>query len=236
MTLGNNDKRTSAQQVLWVWNKISGFFKGLFSHIRRCRGVYSFLLGALSTLLFLWAFIWYGILAYPVPWKVIDPTDSRFDVTKFRLTDYQGSVPTYIVKAALFPSSLEDTIEYISEFEENPSDRRRKAVSLRESLQTLLPIGSNKTEVDTILVSYGGAVSREVYNKHPSIKEKNYKEYSYSLLPFFSYIKSMLYGYPPDEFDIQIFVVYDTDSKILTASFHENFNTFFEKQQTSRMR
>lgn len=103
MTLGHNDKRTSAQQLMWVWKKIIGLFTGLFSHIRRCRGVYSFLLGALSTLLFLAAFIWYGVLAYPVPWKVIDPTDPRFDPLEFRFSDYS---PSYLleVQPCLFPA------------------------------------------------------------------------------------------------------------------------------------
>lgn len=89
---------------MWVWNKISGFFKGLFSHIRRCRGIYSFLSGALSTLLFLAAFLWYGILAYPVPWKVIDPTDPRFDPLEFRFSDYDS--PSYLseVQPCLFPA------------------------------------------------------------------------------------------------------------------------------------
>jgi len=107
MTLGHNDKRTSAQQLMWVWNKISGFFKGLFSHIRRCRGPYSFLSGALSTLFFLWAFIWYGVLAYPVPWKVIDPTDPRFDPLAFRFSDYDSGFQSGQVYACLFPKGTD---------------------------------------------------------------------------------------------------------------------------------
>lgn len=103
MTPEHHDKRTSAQQLMWVWNKIIGFFKGLFSHIRRCRGVYSFLSGALSTLFFLWAFVWYGVLAYPVPWKVTEPTDPRFDPLAFRFSDYS---PSYLpeVQPCLFPA------------------------------------------------------------------------------------------------------------------------------------
>lgn len=180
----------------------------------------------------------YGVLAFPLPWKVIDPADPRFDVTKFRLTDYQSSVPTYIVKATLFPSSfkVEDVAEYISESDKKKKNRKKKEVSLRESLKNLLPIGSNKTKVDEILVSYGGAVSLKMDKKHPSIKEKNYKEYSYSLMPFFAYIESMFYGYPPDEFDIQVFVIYNADDKILTASFHDNFGEFFETKSTSPLR
>ncbi len=228
-------QRTSAGQIRWVFNGLWLLICRIGRHFSRCRGIYGFLAGWVSAILMLAAVFWYGILAFPLPWKVIDPADPRFDVTKFRLTDYQHSVPTYIVKEALFPSSfeVEDVAEYIAEFEKRKKYRKKKEVNLRESLENLLPIGSNKAKVDEILVSYGGAVSVEMDGKHPSIKEENYKEYSYSLMPLFAYIESMLYGYPPDEFDIQIFVVYSADDKIVTASFHDNFGEFFETKSAN---
>lgn len=46
-------------------------------HFSRFGAVYGFIGGVVSTILTLAAFIWYGLLFYPLPWKATDPT-SRY--------------------------------------------------------------------------------------------------------------------------------------------------------------
>lgn len=186
--------------------------------------------GWASAALTLAAVFFYGILAFPPPWKILDPTDPRFDVTQFRLTDHQGGIPFRNIRERFFPySSFEEHVRVLaSESRKDREDRinERKKLDLRETLQILLPIGTDKSQVDKILVSYGGATPKDTQSKAPRITGGNYKNFSYTVMPFTAYIESFVYGYPPEEFDITVFVIYNEDNKMEAASFHENYDEF----------
>lgn len=177
MTLGHNDKRTSAQQLMWVWNKISGFFKGLFSHIRRCRGVYSFLLGALSTLLFLAAFIWYGVLAYPLPWKVISSNERGFRSSEFKFTDYTSDS------------------------------------ELQKVLDSMFPIGTDKSSVDLILVEKSRARVVKYHGPDPTIDSTD-ERYYYTYVSFRGQFFELIAFVPQDEFVQEVTIVYTKNGKL----------------------
>lgn len=90
-----NNNRTSWRQLRWLKNALCNFFNIIFSHISRSGIGYGFLFGVTSTLLTVAAIIWYGVLAYPLPWKVTDPRDPRFDINQFRFSDYSRDADLY---------------------------------------------------------------------------------------------------------------------------------------------
>lgn len=89
------NNRTSQNQLLWINNALSGFLRSCFTHLNKFSLGYGFLFGATSTLLTVAAIIWYGVLAYPLPWKVTDPRDPRFDINQFRFSDYSKDADLY---------------------------------------------------------------------------------------------------------------------------------------------
>ncbi len=78
--------------------------------MKRFSAIYGFLAGAVTTLLILAAIIWYGVFAYPLPWKVTDPTDPRFNPQNFRFTDYENSRELGEALRAIFPLGTEKEI------------------------------------------------------------------------------------------------------------------------------
>lgn len=62
---------------------------------------------ALLALFFIFSFLWHGVFEAPLPWKVTDTSDSRFNPEKFRLTDYGGKVNFQKNLEILFPVGTE---------------------------------------------------------------------------------------------------------------------------------
>lgn len=56
-----------------------------------------------TTLLIIAATVWYGIFAFPLPWKVIDTASPRFRIEQFRLTDYPNANALGTALNSLFP-------------------------------------------------------------------------------------------------------------------------------------
>lgn len=69
----------------------------------------SFVFGVICTLCVVAACIWYGFLAFPAPWKVIDAADPRFDPMKFEFTDYLSSGKRAQSLTCLFPVGTDKT-------------------------------------------------------------------------------------------------------------------------------
>ncbi len=102
-------EKSSLAQIKWLGKKLWGFVSGIARHIWKFGLFYGFFAGIISTLLVLIAIIWYGVFAYPLPWKVIDPTDPRFDPMEFRFTDYESGVKEAAFYSCLFPAGTEKT-------------------------------------------------------------------------------------------------------------------------------
>lgn len=47
--------------------------------------------------------IWYGLLAYPLPWKELDPLKQEFQIEDFRLTDYSDKIILMKALYQIFP-------------------------------------------------------------------------------------------------------------------------------------
>lgn len=82
--------RTSAGQLKWIGSIFCSFFCGLARHVQKFGLFYGFVSGSFVTLCVLAALIWYVFLDFPLPWKITDPSDPRFDPMKFEFTDYVG--------------------------------------------------------------------------------------------------------------------------------------------------
>lgn len=102
-TSKQSSERTSAAQLQCVATILSRGLRAIGRHLRRVSAIYGFLAGAITVLLILAAIIWYGVFAYPLPWKVIDPTDPRFDPQSFRFTDYDTGRELGEALRAMFP-------------------------------------------------------------------------------------------------------------------------------------
>jgi hypothetical protein len=83
-------EKSSLAQIKWLGKKMWGFVSGIFRHIWKFGLFYGFFAGIISTLLVIVAILWYGVFAHPLPWKVTDPRDPRFDPMEFRFTDYKS--------------------------------------------------------------------------------------------------------------------------------------------------
>ncbi len=80
--------RTSAGQLKWAGSVICSIFCGLARHVKNFGLFYGFVSGSFVTLCVLAALIWYVVLDFPLPWKITNPSDPRFDPMKFEFTDY----------------------------------------------------------------------------------------------------------------------------------------------------
>ncbi len=88
---------------------LCGFFCALFRHVQKFGLFYGFISGSLATLCVLAALVWYVVLEYPAPWKIIDPADPRFDPMKFEFTDYGPNTELQKTLNTLFPPGTEKT-------------------------------------------------------------------------------------------------------------------------------
>lgn len=104
------NQRTSLGQLRSIACFVMSFFAMLARHIYRFRGSYSFIAGAVSTLLCLAAIIWYGVFAFPLPWKITDPHDPRFNPQNFQFTDYSNSRELSEVLRVMFPVGTEKEV------------------------------------------------------------------------------------------------------------------------------
>lgn len=97
------NKRTSVNQLRLIYNVLYGFLRASCVHLRKFGLGYGFLFGSTSTLLILVATLWYGILAYPLPWKVTDAENSKFDTLTFKFTDYDSDLALFKTLNKLLP-------------------------------------------------------------------------------------------------------------------------------------
>lgn len=105
-------ERTSAAQLFFLVSVVKRAIYRIGGHIRRCGWVYGFVGGVATTLLTLAAIIWFGAFAYPLPWKVIDPADPRFDIRTFRFTDYADSKDlAEVVRHLIPPGTPKDEVD-----------------------------------------------------------------------------------------------------------------------------
>jgi hypothetical protein len=103
ISAGHSADRTSAAQLLLLSRIATTPLKVVARHVADWRVPYSFLSGITFTLLSISAFVWYGLFAFPLPWKVTDPTDPRFDPGKFRFTDYSDGTKLDAALETMFP-------------------------------------------------------------------------------------------------------------------------------------
>ena len=96
------EDRTPVSQI----KSLVSIIAPLGRHLRRRSAIYSFLAGSATTVLLAWVFVWYGLFAYPVPWKATDPNDPRFDLSEFRLTDYPTSSELGEALRAIIPIGM----------------------------------------------------------------------------------------------------------------------------------
>jgi hypothetical protein len=99
----SSSPRTSTAQLRWVGGVSWRFACALARHVQKFGLVYGFLLGSAATLCVLAALIWYVVLDFPPPWKITDPSDPRFDVTKFEFDDYTSDIALSKALRILFP-------------------------------------------------------------------------------------------------------------------------------------
>jgi len=77
------------------------------SHIKKFGLLYGFLLGKVMTLLIVSLLIWFALLDAPMPWKVTDPSDPKFDPMKFEYTDYHSNSEFRTALKIMFPLGTE---------------------------------------------------------------------------------------------------------------------------------
>lgn len=104
------EDRTSIIQI----KSLVSIIAPLGRHLRRRSAVYSFFAGSATTVLLALVFVWYVLFAFPVPWKVTDPDDPRFEATQFRFTDYDNSTELGEALRAIIPVGMpKDQVDQI---------------------------------------------------------------------------------------------------------------------------
>jgi hypothetical protein len=96
-------ERTSAAQISWVVDKVESMGRCFARHIGRYGLGYGFLGGVAATILTLAAVVWYGVLAYPLPWKVTDPKSHEYNKNSFQFTDYETKKDLLTALKVLLP-------------------------------------------------------------------------------------------------------------------------------------
>lgn len=168
----NNLHKTSRGQLAAIWS-------GVKTHIYQFRFSYGFLLGIFITVFSIYCVAWYSIFEAPVPWKIVDASDPRFDPHNFRLTDYSSKK------------------------------------ELKHTLDILFPAGTDKTYVDEILHTAGGALVLEYKSTHPVYRDRIVFDYIYQNYPR-RFFRDILPIPPlPDDLASQhIRIAYDQDLKV----------------------
>lgn len=98
-----NGTRTSAKQIAGFLKATGAALGATARHIQKLGLVYGFLFGSATTIAVAAALLWYGVFAFPLPWKVTDPTDPRFDKQNFTVTDYGSQDEFDDALEAMFP-------------------------------------------------------------------------------------------------------------------------------------
>lgn len=74
------------------------------------RTLLNLLVGILLFLCLLYSLVVYGLFEYPLPWKVVDPTDPRFNVSNLHFTDYKDRTELGAAMRELFPPGTSKAI------------------------------------------------------------------------------------------------------------------------------
>ncbi len=141
-----------------------------------------FILGVILTLLTLFCILWYMILDYPVPWKVLDPAHPNFKVENFKLSDYE---------------------------EEEP---------LQRALEKMFPPGTDRSEVESVLVDIARAKARKSDKpKSPLKRSPDDQIFYYSYSNYRTVIYSLVaLGVPQSEFSWKVRILYDADDNLIS--------------------
>lgn len=100
-------ERTSAQQLKWIFCQCGHATGNLWRHVSRFGLAYGFVCGVISGIAVIMAVIWYGILSYPAPWKIINPANQNFNPVHFRFSDYGSGSSLGHALSCLFPAGTE---------------------------------------------------------------------------------------------------------------------------------
>lgn len=114
--------------------------KNTGSHFSRFGAAYGFIGGVVSTVLVLMAFVWYGLLSYPLPWKVTDPASPYFDASDFEFSDYQGEKQLQEALEKMFPagtkrSEVEKTLVKVGRARSSKNSKPKSALKINLSDQ-----------------------------------------------------------------------------------------------------
>ena len=169
----------------------------------RCNFLGGFSLGVVTTVIVLILSGWFILLEAPFPWKVTDPSDTRFSSMNFKYTDY---------------SSQKD---------------------LQESLREMFPVGTDKAQIDKVLVETAKGSIERYNHKHPSMVDKITYRYGYDNI--FRKIPIYIFKYaiptPPKDWPSHyVSIDYDQNDKLLKLNVLSAFGLPINFSEKSKKR
>lgn len=171
-------RRTSKSQIFSAFEAIRDTVSAACAHAVRFGFLYGFLGGIIFATSVLSVITWYGVLAYPLPWKVTNPAEQGFEISEFRFSDY---------------SSDNDLIL---------------------ALRIMFPAGTEKSNVDLILVDKAGARIRKNKRLPASPIPPNDTMYYYTYRSIRSVVLDIVSMMPEGEFTWKVSIIYDEDDRI----------------------